>query len=125
MDDSPLPNNYHNILKEAESDEYVYPSFPYRKIVGSLMYAMMGFRPDLACAISIVSQYLEKPKPTHIKLVQRILGYSSVNRNVKLVYKPAADKITLKGYVDASYANEVGYKSRTGYGFLINNSLVS
>ena len=89
------------------------------------MYAMMGSRPDSACAISIVSQYLEKPKPAHIKLVQRILGYLGVNSDVKLVYKPAADNITLKGYLDASYANEVGFKSRTGYGFLINNSLVS
>ena len=54
---------------------------------------MMGSRPDLAC---IVSQYLEKPKATHIKLVQRVLGYLSVNRDVPLVYKPAAEKLPLK-----------------------------
>ena len=123
---SPLPKEYQSMLIEAEKNEqFEESSFPYRKIVGSLMYAMLGSRPDLACAVSVVSQFLDKPKPTHIKLVKRILGYLSVNRDVKLVYKGNTNQIILKGYADASYANEVNYLSRIGYGFMINDSLIS
>ena len=32
------------------------------------MYAMLGTRPDLATAVSVASKYLDKPKPTHVKL---------------------------------------------------------
>lgn len=123
---SQLPKEYQSMLIESEKNEQPEESlFPYRKIVGSLMYAMLGSRPDLACAVSVVSQFLDKPNPTHIKLVKRILGYLRVNRDVKLVYKGKTNQIILKGYADASYANEVGYLSRIGYGFMINDSLIS
>jgi hypothetical protein len=68
---SPLPQNYQSLLQQAENEDFSTGNFPYRKIVGSLMYAMLCTRPDLACSISVVSQFLEKPKPRHIKLVQR------------------------------------------------------
>jgi len=54
------------------------------------MYAMLGTRPDLATAVSVVSKYLEKPKPSHIKLVQNILKYLLVNKNFQLQYQTTA-----------------------------------
>ena len=121
---SPLPANYQKLLENAEKEEPSNTNFPYRQIVGSLMYAMLCTRPDLACGVSVVSQFLEKPKDTHIELVKHILKYVAGNLDKKLVYKSDGD-ILLKGYVDASYANETGYKSRTGYGFLLGGSLIS
>ena len=88
------------------------------------MYAMLGTRPDLAVAVSIVCKFLEKPKPTHIKLVQHILQYLRVNLNFNLTYQPHGP-IKLTCYADAAYANEVNYKSRSGYCCLIGGSLVS
>jgi hypothetical protein len=119
----PLPSNYQNLLLAAELEEPATEEFPYRQIVGSLMYAMLGTRPDLACAISVVSQFLEKPKPTHIKLVKQILKYLAGNLNLKLKYE-ASNGINLTGYVDASYGNETKYKSRSGYGFMLGGSLI-
>jgi hypothetical protein len=119
----PLPNDYQKLLLDAEKEEYDTTGFPYRKVVGSLMYAMLGTRPDLACAISIVSQYLEKPKPTHIKLVKQILKYVSGNPDLRIKYQ-ASKGVELVGYVDASYGNETEYKSRSGYGFMLGGSLI-
>jgi hypothetical protein len=38
---------------------------PYKAAVGSLMYAMVGTRMDLAFAVSVVSQHMAKPGPMH------------------------------------------------------------
>jgi len=34
---------------------------PYASAVGSIMYAMVCSRPDLACAISTVSRFMSNP----------------------------------------------------------------
>ncbi len=121
---SPLPQNYQQLLLNDDNNIVVPSNFPYRKIVGSLMYAMLCTRPDIAAAVSVVSRFLEKPKPIHIQLVIRILQYLNNTLDYALIYKPSKN-VELTGYVDASYANEIGYKSRTGYTFLLSGSLVS
>jgi hypothetical protein len=45
---SPLPPNYQRILIDAEKEDPINYQFPYRQMVGSLMYAMLGTRPDLS-----------------------------------------------------------------------------
>lgn len=44
----------------------------YQSAVGSLMYAMLGSRPDIAYAVSKVSQYSTNPNATHWTAVKRI-----------------------------------------------------
>ena len=39
--------------------DHVVTNVPYREAVGSLMYLMIGSRPDLAFAVSNVSRYME------------------------------------------------------------------
>ena len=122
---SPLPNNYQSLLQQAETEQCYTGNFPYRKIVGSVMYAMLCSRPDLACAISVISQFLDQPKLTHVKLVQRILQYIRSNIDLKLLYKSDNQDFQLIGYCDASYANETEFRSRTGFGFTLGGSLIS
>ena len=121
---TPLPINYQKLLQIAEKEEIDKTNFPYRNIVGSIMYAMLGTRPDLATAVSVVSKYLDKPKPTHVKLVQHILKYLQSNQNYKLKFQNYGSVI-LTGFADAGYANDDNYKSRSGFCFLLGNSLIS
>jgi hypothetical protein len=72
----------------AEPDVTI-PDFPYRSSVGSLMYAMVGTRPDIAAAVSVVSRYLEKPKKVHCEIAMRIWRYLKSNAQLGLVYKPS------------------------------------
>ena len=85
---------------------------------------MLETRPDLATAVSVVSKYLDKPKPTHVKLVQHIMKYLQTNQNYKLKFQNYGSVI-LTGFADAGYANDDNYKSRSGFCFLLGNSLIS
>ena len=46
---------------------------PYSSVVGSLMYAMVCTRPDLAHAVSVVSRFMSNPGKNHWEAVKWIL----------------------------------------------------
>jgi len=48
---------------------------PYREAVGSLMYAAMGTRPDIAFATSTVAQFSDNPGWAHWEAVKQIFRY--------------------------------------------------
>ena len=48
---------------------------PYRPIIGSLMYFLICFRPDMIYAVNSASQHLEKPEKIHWNAAKRILKY--------------------------------------------------
>ena len=51
------------LTKSTETEPYELKR--YQSAVGSLMYAMLGTRPDLAFAVSTVSKYCSNPNKTH------------------------------------------------------------
>ena len=46
----------------------------YISAVGSIMYAMLGTRADVACAVSFESRFLANPTEDHITAVKRTNG---------------------------------------------------
>ena len=48
---------------------------PYSSVVGSLMYAMVCTRPDIAHAVGVVSRFLKNPRKEHWEAVKWILRY--------------------------------------------------
>ena len=54
-------------LMDEEHEEHIQEmqGVPYKEAVGSLMYAMVATRADIAFAVSVVSQFLSKPSPMH------------------------------------------------------------
>jgi len=117
----PLPVNYQQLL-EADSNEPASTDFPYRQMVGSLMYAMLGTRPDLAFSMSIVSRHLSKPTKLHCKFVIQIFKY--LRKNLYELTYTKSDNI-LKAYVDASYGNQIDYKSTSGYLIFLGKNLIT
>ncbi len=116
---TPLPLDYQRILEEAEKEETIDTDFPYRQIVGSLMYAMLATRPDICVAVSVLSRYLDKPKSQHISLAKHLLRYLKGNSIYCLTYKSDNSTTVL------AYANDANYKSRTGYCCFLGSSLIS
>lgn len=47
----------------------------YQSMVGSLLYAAMATRPDIAQAVSVVSKFNANPNAAHLTAVKRILRY--------------------------------------------------
>jgi hypothetical protein len=107
---TPLPLS-HKTPNESDIER----GFPYGAMVGSLMYAMLGTRPDLSVAVSTLSKYLDKPTKEHCELVKRDFRYVRGTVDYTLHYRPHGS-IKLEGYCDASYAMEEGYASRSGHG---------
>ena len=50
---------------QTEEEKEKMASIPYANAVGSLMYAMVCTRPDLAYAVSMVSRYMHNPGKEH------------------------------------------------------------
>ncbi|KAL0404121.1 UNVERIFIED_CONTAM: Retrovirus-related Pol polyprotein from transposon TNT 1-94 [Sesamum radiatum] len=87
---------------------------PYSSAVGSLMYAMVCTRPDIAHAVGTVSRFLTNPGKEHWEAVKWILRYLKGTTKLCLCYG-GADPI-LEGYTDADMAGDIdSRKSTSGY----------
>ena len=55
-------------------------------MVGSVLYAAMATRPDIAQAVAVVSKFNSKPYEAHLTAVKRILRYLKGTVNLALKY---------------------------------------
>jgi hypothetical protein len=60
------------IEEEFQGIQEEMQGIPYKAAVGSLMYAMVGTRPDLAFPVSMVSQFMSRAGPSQWMVVKRI-----------------------------------------------------
>ena len=70
---------------------------PYSSVVGSLMYAMVCTRPDIAHAVGVVSRYMNDPGKEHWMAVKWILRYLRGTTAHALSF--GGSSIVLHGYV--------------------------
>lgn len=86
----------------------------FRQIIGSLMYLVIGTRPDLAFTVSALSQFSSKPTKDHMGVIKKTLRYLKGTRDLKLTYKKP-DNINLMGYSDSDFTGDKNdRKSTTG-----------
>ncbi|KAH6574698.1 hypothetical protein BASA83_013826 [Batrachochytrium salamandrivorans] len=112
-----------NSLVAAQEQEG-HTAAPYREAVGSLMYAMVATRPDLAAAVGQVSRYLHHPTDTHWSAVKRILRYIKYSLDHSLTF--SGKSIHLTGYCDADWGGDLdSRRSTSGYVFFLGNSCIS
>lgn len=98
--------------------------FPYRALVGALMDFSTGTRPDIACAVSRLSQFNDCATEAHWKAAKRVLRYLRGTRNVGLVYVKTDNPSMI--YTDADWGGcIVDRKSYTGFVFLTGGAAVS
>ena len=76
----------------------------YQSAVGLLMYTMMGTRPDLAFAVSVISRYASNPDSSHEKAVKKIFRYLRGSIDFVLIYR--RDMMPLNGFTDADWAGD-------------------
>src|SRR4051794_39819515 len=97
---------------------------PYQSAVRSLMYAMLGTRPDISYAVGAVSQYSLNPGEEHWRAAKRIFCYLKGTINHSLEYK-RSDNI-IHGYSNADWAGNIDDRcSTTGYVYLMNKGVIS
>ncbi|KAJ5337477.1 uncharacterized protein N7506_005499 [Penicillium brevicompactum] len=118
IETSPLPENSpdHTCTPDQRTS--------YQRIVGSLMYIMLGTRGDIAYAVSVASRSLSNPGPQHMKLARRILRYLKGTKNLRLTYQGQLQ--TLRGFTDADWGGcRATKRSTAGYLFNIGSGAIS
>lgn len=95
-----------------------------RQIIGCLSYAVLGTRPDLCIAVSILSRYQNNASNVLLTALKRVLRYVKYTINYKLVYK--CNSNLLLGYCDANWGGDLkDRRSTTGYCFKFADCLIS
>jgi reverse transcriptase-like protein len=96
----------------------------YARLVGSLMYIMLGTRADIAFTVSALSRYLAKPTDQHLLAAKRVLRYLRGSSDLVLVYR--GDLRPLIGYTDADWGGDMDTRrSTSGYLFNIGSGAIS
>ena len=91
----------------------------YQSDIGSLMYLMLGTRPDLAYAVGKLARFSANPSPEHLRALEHVFAYVNRTRHYCLVYL-AQGEIFPHGYVDADFASDTSdRKSISGYAYMI------
>ncbi|KAG7554353.1 GAG-pre-integrase domain [Arabidopsis suecica] len=112
------------VEKQSQDEEYM-KSIPYSNAVGSIMYAMIGTRPDLAHPVGVVSRYMSQPVKDHWNGVKWVLRYIKGSLKTKLLYKKSHD-FTIVGYCDADHAADLDQRrSTTGLVFTLGGNTIS
>jgi hypothetical protein len=93
----------------------------YANAVGSLTYAMVYTRLDIAHAVGVLSRYMSKPGKEHWTTVKRVFRYLCGTTNYGLCYqgRPRLDRVVdIHGFVDANWARDLDHRrSTSGYVF--------
>ena len=95
----------------------------YQRKIGSLLYAAVTTRPDIAFATSRLSRFLTNPGPNHHAAADRVLLYLSRYRNLGLQFGGKDDTFTVAS--DASFAdNTLDRKSSQAYAMKLFGGLI-
>jgi len=97
----------------------------YASAIGSIMYAMLCTRPDVACALSMTSRYQSDPGESHWIVVKTILKYLRRTKDKFLVYG-GSEELVVSGSTDASFQTDKDvFRSKSRFVFCLNGGEVS
>ncbi|MCO5548943.1 hypothetical protein L7F22_002407 [Adiantum nelumboides] len=74
---------------------------PYASACGSLMYAMVATRPDIAFAVGVVNRFMSNPGKKHWEAVKGVLRYLNGTKDMCICF--GKDDLSVVGYTDADY----------------------
>jgi hypothetical protein len=111
-------------LRPATDDDERVDSTEYSSIVGSLMFAMVYTRPDIAFALGRLSQYMRDPAKRRMRALRRVMRYLRSTVDYRLCFGPQGQQ-SLVVYSDADYAsNKSDRKSITGAAGILGGAVI-
>lgn len=101
------------------------PTFPYRQLVGELMYLMLATRFDLAFAVGYLSRFVANYNRAHVIAAKRVLRYLRGTAHYTILFT-RGQRLVIEGYSDTDWGGDLDTrKSTTGYIFIANNAPLS
>ena len=126
---TPLPTtgNY------KPNDDQATPQFrqKYQSIIGTILYIMLGTRPDIAYSVTMLSRFATNPSESHWRSAIHILRYLKGMKAQKLRYDGSLSpelnpQAGLIGFSDSTWASDTAdRRSITGHTFFIANGAIS
>jgi hypothetical protein len=124
---TPLSPGAKHSRKECPSEENRLDStkYPYRQLVGSLMYLAVGTRPDITHAVQHLSQFLANPGLPMWNSALHVVRYLKGTRELRLVLG-GMTLPRLTGLVDSDFANcPDTRRSVSGFCFSMGSGAIS
>ena len=98
---------------------------PYASVVGSLMYAQVCTRPNIAFAVGVLGRYQSNSGIDHWRVAKNVIRYLRGTKDYMLMYK-RTDSLEMISYSDLDFVGCVdSHKSTSGYIFKLVNGAVS
>ena len=95
----------------------------YQRLMGKLIY-LSHTRPDIAFAMSLMSQFMHDPYSTHMDTVLRILRYLKSAPGKGILLSPH-DGLKVEAYTNVDWAGSPNRKSIFGYCTFLGGNLVT
>jgi len=109
------------VVKADDRDD----ALPYREAVRSLMYLMVGTRPDLSFAIGKLSRFVSCYGRENCAAIKRVLRHVKGSMDKGLVFDKNSSCV-LQGFSDADWAGDhETRRSTTGFTFIFGGAAVS
>jgi hypothetical protein len=113
-----------NLKLEAYTDHTPTNVDRYQRLVGKLIY-LAHTRPDIAYAVSVVSQFMHSPKEEHLEAVMRILRYLKGTPGKGIVFRRNSH-LQVSAYSDADWAGcAMDRRSTASYFTFVGGNLVT
>jgi Reverse transcriptase (RNA-dependent DNA polymerase)/gag-polypeptide of LTR copia-type/Pol polyprotein, beta-barrel domain/GAG-pre-integrase domain/Integrase core domain/Domain of unknown function (DUF4219)/Zinc knuckle len=111
-------------LEKRKDGEASVDRTEYQELIGSLMYAMIATRPDIAYTVGKLSQFCADPSETHYQVAKGVLKYLKATKDLSLVYGATGNK-EIHGYTDSSWADNEDRRSTSGYVFILADGAIT
>jgi transposase InsO family protein len=107
-------DGYEHLRPANKKDKRIDASW-YREVVGSLMYAMIYTRPDIAFVLGRLAQFMQDPAEHHASALKRLMRYLRSTIDLRIRFGSSTTP-TLQAFSDADYAaDKTDRKSITAF----------
>lgn len=133
----PYPMDQPNISKNdnaSVSEQEECKAYPYRRVIGQLMYGMVHTMVTIMYALNVLSRYSNNPGPRHIAFIKHLVRFVKYSKKDRLIFRTSdANKdintmtniLQLKFQCDADLAGNIDNKhSQTSYLGYLGGSLI-
>ena len=112
---APLPAGYEPEENKEKATDSLW--LEYQSVIRSLLYIMIGTRPDISFAVTKMAQFSANPSPKHLQAAKHIITYLKMTGTMSLIFDGASNK-GLIAFTDSDWASDkIKCWSQTGYFF--------
>ena len=115
----PLPDTAVNKLaqqdRDLSSDDQLYlENFPYRSLIGAVLYLSMNTRADISYAVGVLARYANKPSIAACKMVVHLMQYLRGTVDKGIIF--SGNEFDMHIFTDSDWAGDLlTRRSTTGY----------